>query len=325
MPFFPDFKYFDLIRPMPPSGRPQVTLKSPCLKEVANAWNENMWRTSSFCLFPSEIAATALHKQLWRDYAVFKVTGKLTLKEKRFSEKIEKAISKEVEKCKEAWKEEFFSSGMNAASERRLTIGVEHINLLLKTEMGAMQSMTNILYSVVIESWTAFETLAGDLWYIALDRGLAEWRKRAGLRYDKPRATSDSDSSTIDVATIADPQNGYGSFLRDSEKVPFQKLPNIKTAYGTVFGKQIQRKLFAKDAYIDALSAVRNVITHKAGIADRKYVEAVKTFPELNTVPKNKSIGLDGQIVRKLRNSAIIVGNELVMFLDEQLSNRAKP
>ena len=157
-----------------------------------------------------------------------------------------------------------------------------------------------------------------------MDNGPEEWRKRAGLKADKSKGR-DFEPSDFDLNKIADPQKNYGSYLRDTEKVSFQKIHLIKDWYKTAFGKKVQQTLFASDACIDALSAVRNVITHKAGIADRKYLEAVKTFPELNTVVQNKSIRLHGGIVRKLRNAAIIVGNELVTFVDGQLTNRAKP
>jgi len=163
-PFFLDWKYFDLIKPGKQAERGWVVkVQSPCLKEVVNAFFNNIARTDSFCLFPAEIAATALQNQFWRDYAVFKVTGKLAHNEqKRINVQIEQAIAKEIEKRKKTWKKKFFSSGMNLADERRMTVGVGHVNRMLESEIGADQSMKNILFSVVVESWTAFETLSAD-------------------------------------------------------------------------------------------------------------------------------------------------------------------
>jgi hypothetical protein len=55
---------------------------------------------------------------------------------------------------------------------------------------------------------------------------------------------------------------------------------------------------------------------HKAGIADATYKNEVAKFSELNSVEENKHIRLDGEIVRKLRNAAIAVGIELLLYID---------
>lgn len=316
-PCFRDWKYFDLIHGRQVHRDQLLKVRSKHLQTVANAFFNNIARTDSFSLFPAVVAAEALRDQLWRDYAIFKLTGKVSLRKRSYGEKTEAAINRQIIKLGKAAGRRFIK-GNHAELHRRITSGVNQINEMLRHETGANQSMQNIMFAVVLESWTAFETLAADLWFTALDHGASEWRKRSGIKYDKP-----SESSEItDPSTIADPQREYGSFLRDTGKVPFQKLPNIITAYRTAFGKTVQEKLFGKDPYIFALSAVRNVITHKAGVADRKYVSAVKNVPELRTVVINTPIRLNGVIVRKLRNAAITVGNELVLFVDEQLSNQ---
>jgi hypothetical protein len=316
MSFFYDFKYLELVRPKKHARRENVVrVRSACLNEVVNTFFNNVARTNSFCWFPAHVAAQAIRDQLCRDYAVFKVTGKLNLRKASYDERTEKAIWMESRKQKRRMTQKGAGD-----DERRLKIGVPYIRDLLSHEFGTQQSMLNILFSVVVESWTAFETLAADLWYVALDHGSEEWRKRSGLKYDKPRVSDSEPPASIDLDTIADPQKNYGSFLRDTEKVSFQKLSNIVSAYKTTFGKDEIKNLFEKYSYIFALSAVRNVITHKAGVADRKYVDAVKPFPELNGVAQGTSMRIDGEIVRKLRKAAIIVGNELVLFVDERIS-----
>src|SRR5207342_2896082 len=97
--------------------------------------------------------------------------------------------------------------------------------------LGANQSMEAILFDVVIESWTAFETLAADLWYTALDHGPEEWRKRTALKSNKFKGGDQEPAASLDLAKIADPQKTYGSFLRDTEKITFQSLHLIKDWY----------------------------------------------------------------------------------------------
>jgi len=49
--------------------------------------------------------------------------------------------------------------------------GVEYVERLVKVSHGMHQSMEAIMSSVVLESWTAFEILASDLWVAAVDNG----------------------------------------------------------------------------------------------------------------------------------------------------------
>jgi hypothetical protein len=182
----------------------------------------NVARTNSFCWFPAHVAAQALREQFWRDYATLKVTRKLNLRKTAYDNDTEKVISGEIRRIRRAQRDD--------SDTRRLKIGVPYINNLLGHELGSDQSMEAILFSVVIESWTAFEALVADLWFTALDYGPPEWRKRAASRYDKATAADSEPPVSLDLNRIADPQEKYGSFLRDTEKVPFQKMQNIMTA-----------------------------------------------------------------------------------------------
>jgi hypothetical protein len=78
--------------------------------------------------------------------------------------------------------------------------------------------------------------------------------------------------------------------------------------------------IFKSNSYIQALAAVRNVIAHKAGMADEKYIKGVKSFPELNGIALNALIHLDGEIARKLSNAAISLGHQLILFVDSGIT-----
>jgi hypothetical protein len=272
-------------------------------------------RTDSFSLFPAHVAAEALQQQLWTDVAIWKVTGKVSARKNRFSAKQLRAIRGIVEKLQKASRKRRFK-GKNA-DERRQTHGLQYIEHLLKHEMGAAQSMQAILFSTVIETWTAFETLAADLWYAALDYGPGEWRIAVQEKAKEFKKGSNFEKSAR-PKKIHDPQKAFGSNLRDLDKVSFQKLPYIVFWYKTAFGKDIV-KLFSdtEGGYIYALSAIRNVIVHKAGKADPQFLDAIEKFPEVRVT--NEFVQLDGEIVRKLRNTAIQLATELVLTIDKSL------
>ncbi len=316
---FPDYKYFNLIHGRHVRRDRLLNLRSPCLRPVAKAFYQNVARMDSFSVFPSVVAAEALQKQLWRDYAVFKVTGALSAHRSRpYGKKKESAIQREIQKLAKAEQKRWMSG--KAQIRDKIKRGADRINEMLSHEVGANQSMEAILFSVVIESWTAFETLAADLWFVALDHGPAEWRTRTLAKSSKFKKGNDLEvSASVDPNRASDPHEKFGSALRDADKISFQKLGLITFWYKTAFGQDIS-KVFKQVPYISALSAVRNVINHKAGIADSIYVNAVKDFPELSNIKPNELIQLNGEIVREMENAALLLGGNLVLYVDSGLT-----
>jgi hypothetical protein len=153
-------------------------------------------------------------------------------------------------------------------------------------------------------------------------------KAKRGVKLKEHKLKGDDDSQTsvedVDLRKIADPQEKYGTAFRD-KGISFPKLRQIQYWYKTTFGKSAMLKLFEENNRIGALSAVRNVIVHKAGVVDQKYVHAVKDFPELASgVQEHKPINLNGEIVRELRNAAINLGNELLLFVDAGITPQKK-
>jgi hypothetical protein len=316
MSFFSDFKYSELIAPRKHTPRDRIlNVSTPGLASVSSAFFRNVARTDSFSLFPAHVAADALQERLLEDVAIWKVTGRLSARKKKYTPKQQREISRIIQKLRDANVRQQLK-GENMI-ERRQTEGLPFIEGLLSHQVGAAQSMQAIMFSIVVETWIAFETLAADLWYAALDYGPKEWRIPV-LEQSRKFKKGSNFEKRARPKTIHDPQKAYGSYLRDVDKVSFQKLAYIVFWYKTAFGTQIP-KLFSdiEGGYIYALSAVRNVIVHKAGKADPLFLAAIKEFPEL---VKNDFVRLDGEIVRRLRNTAIHLATELVMFVDKTIT-----
>jgi len=266
------------------------------------------------------------------DYAVFKITGKLSTRKRRFNKKTNSAIHREFLRLKKAEMRRWFAGKEDVQTrlqhgaesiQTRLQQGASRIEGMAAHQLGSSQSVQALLYAVVTQSWTAFETLTADLWFAALDHGLPEWRKRAFVKYDNP--ISDSDQPLLNEAEVddlPDPQKAYGSSLRQTGKVPFQGLRKIIAAYKVVFRKKAET-LFEQNKAIHALAAVRHVIAHKSGVADRKYLNASKEFPELlqfTKVKLDRPIPINGELVRELQNVAIHLGTELLLHIERGIN-----
>src|SRR5437773_11292243 len=92
--------------------------------------------------------------------------------------------------------------------------------------------------------------------------------------------TGEPPLTEAEIDALPDPQKEYGSSLRERGRVSFQGFKKIVAAYKIVFRKKAET-LFERDKAILALAAVRHVIAHKSGFADRTYINAAKDFREL--------------------------------------------
>src|ERR1700730_118615 len=105
MSFFHDYKYRELLLTKGVRRDTALTLRSDmALGKVAGDFFENIARMDSFCLFPSVVAAEAFQRQLWRDQAILKVMGKLSLRKRTIDLKTEKSIGREMRKLENAYR-----------------------------------------------------------------------------------------------------------------------------------------------------------------------------------------------------------------------------
>jgi hypothetical protein len=192
--------------------------------------------------------------------------------------------------------------------------GIAYIDTLSASE-PMQASLDALLSTVVLESWTAFECLASDLWAAAVDAS-PTLRKRLVAKLHKIKKPSEIELEQAEEQ-LPNPEDGLGSALKDNHQISFQKLPFIVANYKTVFGKQIRDVFYnTNDGYLIALAAVRNSLIHKAGAADAKFLSKVATFPEFSAAKHNERLKLDGEIVNKLRDAAIGVGTKLLAHVD---------
>jgi hypothetical protein len=76
----------------------------------------------------------------------------------------------------------------------------------------------------------------------------------------------------------------------------------------------------AEGGYITALAAFRNTLIHNAGKADKRFIKQVQSFAEFRSIKPKDVLVLDGEVVRKLHNSAIVLGWKLIQLVDDVLT-----
>lgn len=298
------------------------SVQSKLLVECVNAFIRNMERTTTFAVAPAKIAFMVRRDQLMFDNAIFKITGKGDIKLEDFLKDAPEGVQEEASKQAE----EFFSQSEGRIKELTGHFGINYIEAVLDAESrsseagtGMQESIDALFGSVVLGSWTAFECLAADLWVIAVNNGPKEFRQKVQRsQHIKKRADS---TSKMTPESELDPVSDYAGFLREERFVNFQTLPNIEKFYSILFDKKTITYLFESEPYISALAAVRNILAHKGGIADRTFESQAKEFPEFNKYKDGEELKLDGSCVKRLNMAALVTGVVLITHIDGILPN----
>jgi hypothetical protein len=201
--------------------------------------------------------------------------------------------------------------------------------------------------SQIIGMWTAFETLAGDLWESALNahpKGLASLKgtkdRITDKAYRRHQKTERNENSTVveEVPTI--PRQGMAIKLNDLQVLThgtynlsakmgqllrhyfkFTTLTGIREAYSCAF---MDHTDFIDTALIsqalDTLSLVRNLLVHKAGIADQIYLDDAKSVPGAPRPSLGQALEIDGTMVNELVSPVFTCGTKLITSVDSYLS-----
>src|SRR5207302_1450308 len=119
--------------------------------------------------------------------------------------------------------------------------------------------------------WTAFETLVGDLWEVAVNihpHTLAAMRGVKGQEAEgKQLPASYLERFQYDV------KDKMGTILKE-HRCDFTSLSGIAEAYRLAFPRdcKIHAEEFWQDRNIKACCLIRNAIVHKAGIVDEEFL-----------------------------------------------------
>jgi len=213
-----------------------------------------------------------------------------------------------------------------------------------------------VFFAMIQGAWTAFETLAADLWEAAInscpqslfkldgeekrierivtdrieeDKRLASGGKRPKKARRPPAesivAKDERESKKVDLLQIGKVSgdtfnlgNKMGSLLRT--KYEFTTLRKIRAAYGLAFSPPVQAidDVLSCRA-IDALCAVRNVIVHKAGVADEEYLEKIDGIPNAPPLALGQKLALDGESTFNLIDLVVSQEISLLKAVDEFL------
>jgi hypothetical protein len=259
---------------------------------------------------PAWIALEAKREQLWLDHATIETGEKIEPDLTKFASQdvSPEAVALVNQRIKE-WREipvEVFRTLMDE-------IGVDWVELRGYWSQAISLGIAALFETIIVEAWTAFETLCTDLWIATLDNDNGS----INTRVKKPGVLLNAWKK---ITPTFNPKTHPGSFQIETRLAAFQNLKVIERLYGAAFGPDIiSRFNDIENGYITVLNAFRNVIVHKRGKVDQTFLRQVENFPKFSKIKNGDEIQLDGESVAKMRSAALLLGQKLIKTADAEL------
>jgi hypothetical protein len=300
------------------------SLKTPQLRDIATTYTTNVTQLKSLFIFPLLAIHFAGTREKINAAALMAVAGKLdsnitkeqkaqvVVHQKQMWTKILKGDAGGGSRVKPPPVKPLQAQGAVAAP-------INELHQQAHTDQRIVDGIQAWLSAQIVGAWTAFETLASDLWEAALNCHPAVLAELRGTRKGAPAG----ESKTVRLDQLQrfryDLSTSMGTILK--EKRSFDRLSSIRENYSDAFAKdadEITDILNHKSA--DALSAVRNLIAHRASRVDQRYLDRTKN---LTSVPKaniGERIILNGELTAKLVAPVLGNGQKLLIAVDQWLS-----
>lgn len=218
------------------------------------------------------------------------------------------------------------SCGSEEGFNRRMTdSGILGVRLIVQggQQMGGQDEffgMQGILYALLTEAWTAFESLAQDLWV----RIVNSYPVPLAQRVLEPNANLETGNPVKSVSwkTIKDFKfdltADMGTLLLRQNSVDFQRLKSIRAAYSVAFDGETDAIFdHPNHSKLPILEVTRNLLAHKGGVVDKKFKDRVSNVPGLAGVEEGVQLFFTGPVVKEHINAASRCAIALLAYVDE--------
>ena len=312
------------------------TLKNSHLEPVIRSFRANIARVRFLMLLPTQIAGLMAFTQRTYDIAEYEITGSLRRDEFSLPAEVRSKIDKQAQEMLNAQKQR--AESQRGTPQWDAFVGQFHVDAgnalrgLTETPLGAY-GFLDMLATPITGTWTAIETLLGDLWEATLNChpktlallkgkpnriGKPDTETSADQRND-PAYNRDQKSIPLNLVGMNgfDLRQSMGTVFRLQRRFEFTRLSSIREAYSCAFNTKsgkIDAALSNKS--FDCLSVVRNVIVHKASVADAEYHKH-SSYLKIPKSDIGKPVLLDGKVVSDLIRQAIVSTKSLSIAVDD--------
>ena len=184
---------------------------------------------------------------------------------------------------------------------------------------------------MIVETWTAFETLSEDLWEVAVNRNPERVLRSSYTKPEKEKQFFMPQKQRLNlpiyfddfVRASFDLRGKLGTILKSDQQFVFRTYQGIASAYGKAFGKVSHVLDMGKDRSLFDLAQTRNAIVHSAQLVDEQFRQTMcqnySLYPEFDDLHINDPIIIDGAIVARLIGNAIDAIANLLKDVESEL------
>lgn len=265
-------------------------LKTETLRAVGAAYERNIRRVYALVLFAPAAIWTAICVQRHTDDIEHRFPKK---DERTRIALIDQAVKKEV-----AQHVAIFARGGNDAEkllDQQHNISFEMLSSQSPDYDDGPEAW---MASQIIATWTAFESMAEDLWEAALNTKPKILSRLAGRSQSKTKPGDDPKRIRLDWLyqhdfNLAD---HMGTIFLEERRYSFDALDGVRDAYADAFsvdGEAIVKII--SDKALDAISLIRNNLVHNGGIIGAKYLKRASVLPPEALGSIGSPILIDGE------------------------------
>ncbi|HEX8773642.1 MAG TPA: hypothetical protein VF735_08515 [Pyrinomonadaceae bacterium] len=285
-------------------------IKSPQLLLVATAFAKNISDISHLLNLPETLLAYGkMQLQAFTYFIYFTDAAKIQDWKNKTQQELVAELTNEFARLFEQHQDKILKNVPDLARKDLVD--------LIVARQEIRDSLRSFLAAATTSAWSAFETLASDMWFIVLNTQ-PKFAHRAvnnagRLKDEKGGGLLDRRFSVDDIARYGfDLREHMGDLLK--EKFKFSILEGIQNAYLAAFGnfKDIETVFIGKD--LCELEATRHLILHRSGVVDKKFIRKINTSLNLGD-----NVPLNGAIVSRFVNASIEAGVRLITIMDELL------
>jgi hypothetical protein len=265
-------------------GISSVGVKTTALKQPAEAFAKNADIAILLTWFPNRMYDAGQMHQVAKIAARIEVLG-----DPDFEIKRRQACDPDLHKCVE-----LYSKYIRGEAQPPFLLtqdGTKTEDIAQFIDGNVRPAYDAMKAAQLVFSWTAFETLSGDLWEAAVN---CHPQILSQMRFTKGSQTQ---SKSIPLSYLEkydyEIKDKMGTILREEERVKFSKLETISEAYRLTFPEEcpVHSDDFWQNQDVKAVAALRNVIAHNAGIVDDEFAKKRGPHPDLSHYKCLASLG----------------------------------
>jgi hypothetical protein len=273
----------------------RLELKGEALAVDLRRFSDNVERIRVMAISPRLMASAGVWCMLAISQATFNVLGKPTMIDTDLGRLDD--VNAEFARVLKDWNHDPLGDVMGGFTSEVLRFHKAHY--IPKFSEGFLA----FLAAQVTGIWTAFETLAKDVWLTAVNT--------------KPATLGPKITQAIPVKKLQkfqyDLRGHMGELLADEFR--FDSLKNLNQAYQAIFNGEPEILAVFSDAGLNNASRVRNCVVHDAGKAANNFAKSMTGKP-WEAVKDGELLPLDGDNVSVLAGSMVACGNSLIKLVD---------